>query len=152
MKENKYIEKFKHKSKRDLEYKVNNPSLFDSESILAAKHILENYSEFQKQQSETKNNCQEIENKSFSTNSFLIPFIIFSCLIAVVILINGLNNIYLLMSITSGYFSYLLFKHYKSWKSEYLNSNNTHLTVKYLTLPIILMLVCVIFFFKSFSE
>lgn len=152
MKENKYIEKFKNKSKIDLEYKVNNPSQFDNESVLAAKHILENYSEFQKQQSETKNNSQEIENKSFSTNSYLTPFIIFSCLIGVVVLISGLNNVYLLTSITSGYFSYLMFKHYKSWKSEYQNSNNSHLAVKYLTLPIILMLVCVILFFKSFAE
>jgi hypothetical protein len=46
LKKNKFIEKFKSKSKTELKYKVDNPSLFDSEAVLAAKHILENFSDY----------------------------------------------------------------------------------------------------------
>lgn len=43
MKENKYIKKFKLKTKSELEYKIENPSLFGNEAIEAAKIVLQNY-------------------------------------------------------------------------------------------------------------
>jgi hypothetical protein len=43
LKENKYIEKFKLKTKSELEYKIENPSLFGDEALEAAKIVLQNY-------------------------------------------------------------------------------------------------------------
>ena len=43
MKENKYIEKFKLKTKSELEYKIENPSLFGNEALEAARIVLQNY-------------------------------------------------------------------------------------------------------------
>ena len=59
MKENKFIEKFKSKTKTELKFKVENPSPFDNEAVLAAKHILENYSEYEKVETPEKKQIEK---------------------------------------------------------------------------------------------
>ena len=63
MKENKFIEKFKQKTKSELIDKIENSSLYEQDAIKAAKYILENYSDYENE------NENENENEKFIEKS-----------------------------------------------------------------------------------
>jgi len=84
LKKNKFIEKFKSKSKTELKYKVENPSLFDSEAVLAAKHILENFSDYEIVETSEKKQIEKpliepiFKEKAFFKNKWIYRFALFS--------------------------------------------------------------------------
>ncbi|MGY5353501.1 hypothetical protein [Wenyingzhuangia sp. IMCC45467] len=89
MKKNKYIEKFKFKTKSELEYKIENPSLFDKEAIEAAKVLLENYSINENNTTKEKNieSIEKVEpiykEKAFFKYKWMYRFAIFyTCIVS----------------------------------------------------------------------
>lgn len=79
MKENKFIEKFKHKSKSELESKIENSSNYDSDAIEAAKYILENYSELENQKTIENSQTEfRFKEKAFFKNKWIYRLAVFS--------------------------------------------------------------------------
>ncbi|ALJ06541.1 hypothetical protein APS56_15985 [Pseudalgibacter alginicilyticus] len=79
MKENKFIEKFKHKPKSELEYKIENASLYETDAVEAAKYLLENYSELEN--IEIAENTQtefQFKEKAFFKNKWIYRLAVFS--------------------------------------------------------------------------
>lgn len=128
LKENRFIEKFKSKSKSELEYKVEKPSLFDTEAVLAAKHILENFSDYEVNITSEKKLKEApliepiFKEKSFFKNKWIYRFVIFFTAISVMISLWASNRYessnYFAWSILNGlFFIVLISKHEKMLNS-----------------------------------
>jgi hypothetical protein len=79
LKENKFIDKFKQKTKSELEYKIENASQYDADAVEAAKYLLDNYSEFRKE--DITENFQtefQFKEKAFFKNKWIYRLAIFS--------------------------------------------------------------------------
>ena len=119
MKENRYIEKFKGKSKHELEYKLANPSLFDPESIVAAKYILENYANYQSEKLTVEKLVEEPsvykEMAVFKNKWVYRAGLFFTCILTLSYAINfGVHTSYeyLIWTVINGlFFLTLLSKH-----------------------------------------
>ena len=123
MTENRFIEKFKYKSKSELEDKISNPKLFNPEAIFAAKYVLDNFNQYQNEKKEIEKSKQSsvektpiFKDKAIFKNKWIYRLGLFFTLIltlsySITFNIEG-NFEYLIWSIINGlFFIVLLSKH-----------------------------------------
>jgi hypothetical protein len=86
LKENKFIEKFKLKTKSELEHKVENSANYDPDAIAAARYVLDNYSEIKNV--ETTENTQtesRFKEKVFFKNKWIYRVAVLSTFFIMVV-------------------------------------------------------------------
>ena len=124
MENNRFIEKFKFKSKSELEHKVSNPEQFEPESILAAKYILDNYSKYEEEKQEKIKSLIKppvFKEKSFFKNKLLYRItVLISLIFSIYKVFHGYHNesyvSYIWASLYFSFFIVLISKHKKSLK------------------------------------